>query len=274
MSKPPTVELPAPSAWPITLAFGITLMFACPVTDPLVGVVGVVISIVAVVGWCKETFVGGGLHIAVPAVVDAKIHPVEDKVNHLELGKSNHRARIPMERVRYRRGVWAGLAGGAAMSLVACGYGLIAKGSLWYPINILVASIRPAVAGWAPAQLLVLDETNLALATGMHLGISILMGILYLVLLPMLSSRPILVGGMGVPLMWSSVMWASMGIINPVLQEHIFWPAFILSQSAFGLAAGFVVYRSKRVQTMQTWSLAERAGLEFQPEDETGGDDG
>jgi len=37
------------------------------------------------------------------------------------------------------------------------------------------------------------------------------------------------------------------------------WPWFVVSQIAFGLAAGFVVARARPLATMQTWPLAARA---------------
>jgi hypothetical protein len=53
-----------------------------------------------------------------------------------------------------------------------------------------------------------------------------------------------------------------LGVINPVLNARVDWPFFIISQIAFGVAAGFVVSRAQPVATMQTWPLAARAGVE------------
>ena len=38
-----------------------------------------------------------------------------------------------------------------------------------------------------------------------------------------------------------------MGVVNPVLQEHVDWPWFIVSQFVFGVAAAVVVLRSEKV---------------------------
>jgi hypothetical protein len=46
------------------------------------------------------------------------------------------------------------------------------------------------------------------------------------------------------------------------LNARIDWIWFIASQVAFGLATGYVVHHSKMVETMQTWPLAARAGIE------------
>src|SRR5437867_4603667 len=48
---PGTIELPAPTAWPIVSAFGITLVFTGLVTSPAVSILGAMLAAVACVGW-------------------------------------------------------------------------------------------------------------------------------------------------------------------------------------------------------------------------------
>ena len=48
---PDTIEAPAPTPWPIVLAFGITLLFAGLVTSQAVSVLGAIISIAGAAGW-------------------------------------------------------------------------------------------------------------------------------------------------------------------------------------------------------------------------------
>jgi len=52
------------------------------------------------------------------------------------------------------------------------------------------------------------------------------------------------------------------------LNERIAWGWFVASQIAFGLAAGQVVARSAKIQTMQSWPPTERAGIEAQEREE------
>ncbi len=68
--------------------------------------------------------------------------------------------------------------------------------------------------------------------------ISVLTGLLYAVMLPMLPRRHLLWGGLIAPLLWTGLIWAVLGMVNPVLNARIDWPWFIASQIAFGLAAG------------------------------------
>src|SRR5580658_9271679 len=51
---PDTVQMPAPTAWPIALAFGITLLFAGLVTSEAVSALGGIVALVAAIGWFRD----------------------------------------------------------------------------------------------------------------------------------------------------------------------------------------------------------------------------
>src|SRR2546426_5695199 len=49
-----SIELPAPTAWPIVLAFGLTLVFAGLVTSASVSLLGAILAIAGCVGWFRD----------------------------------------------------------------------------------------------------------------------------------------------------------------------------------------------------------------------------
>ena len=53
---PDTIEMPAPTVWPIALAFGITLLFAGLVTSASVSVLGAIAAVVARPIWRREAY--------------------------------------------------------------------------------------------------------------------------------------------------------------------------------------------------------------------------
>src|SRR5262249_42487806 len=53
-SSPEIVHLPAPTTWPIVLAFGITLMFTGLLTNPSVSLLGVALTMAGCVGWFRD----------------------------------------------------------------------------------------------------------------------------------------------------------------------------------------------------------------------------
>jgi hypothetical protein len=102
----------------------------------------------------------------------------------------------------------------------------------------------------------------LLLAIPIHLITSVLVGLLYGAMLPMFPRRPILLGGLIAPVMWSGLLYTTLGVINPVMNQRIDWPWFVLSQVGFGVAAGIVVSLQQRIRTFQGLPFAVRAGIE------------
>ena len=148
------------------------------------------------------------------------------------------------------------------MAVLAVLYGLIGHHSIWYPINLLAAAGSAQISAMSYNQLLAFNGTALILGTIIHVVGSALVGLLYGVALPIFPRRPMLLGGVLAPLFWSGILYAEMGIINPVLQQRIDWKWFIASQFAFGLVAGFVVAKHERISTMQHLPFVVRAGFE------------
>ena len=263
---PELIALPAPTPWPMITAFGLTLLCTGLVTHAAVSVVGLILALRGAVGWFREDL-PVERHAPVPMrPVGQRAQPVKissHTVVHLRAGKAGHRVHIPTEIHPYSAGVTNGCVGAVVMAIVACAYGLVAYHSIWYPINLLAAAALPAMAQADLAQLQAFNGTAFGVALLSHGAISLLVGLLFAVLLPMLPSRRAAFwGSLMAPLLWSALVWATLKLINPALNARIDWGWFIASQVAFGLATGYVVHHTKTVATMQAWPLAARAGLE------------
>jgi len=263
---PELIALPAPTPWPMITAFGLTLLCTGLVTHVAISVVGLILALRGAVGWFRED-------LPVERHAPVRMRPLAQRaqpvkvsshtVVHLRAGEAGHRVRIPVEVHPYSAGIIGGCVGAVVMAIVACAYGLVAYHSLWYPINLLAAAALPAMAQADLAQLQAFNGTAFGVALLSHGAISLLVGLLFAVLLPMLPSRRAAFwGSLMAPLLWSALVWATLKLINPALNARIDWGWFIASQVAFGLATGYVVHHTKTVATMQAWPLAARAGLE------------
>jgi len=259
---PGVVKLPAPTSWPIVLAFGITLLFAGLVTSPSVSILGAILAVAGCVGWFRDV-----LPHEKEETVDVKEEVVRvstrrREVERLAIAPELPRALLPLETYPVSAGIKGGLAGSVAMAVLACLYGFLKQGSIWYPVNLLAAT--------AYAQSLQLRATSLSafyldsfsLAVIIHLLTSLLVGLLYGAMLPMFPRRPILLGGVIAPILWTGLLHSILGLLNPLLNERIDWPWFIASQLAFGIVAGLVVVRQARVRTRQFAPFLMRAGFE------------
>ena len=262
---PETIAMPAPTVWPLVTALGITLGCAGLVTNIVVSVVGLVLFLCGLVGWWREVL-PVEKHEAVPVLPpERRAAPVQTQfhtVARLHLGEGGHRVRIPAEIHPYSAGIKGGIVGGIAMAIVAVAYGIIAYGSPWYPINLLAAVAFPVSPDVSLEALTAFHGFALVIALISHVVLSLLVGLLYAAMLPMLPRHPAFWGGLMTPLMWTGLIWAFLDLINPTLNQHIDWRWFIASQVAFGMVGGFVIARSERIETMQTWPMAARAGLE------------
>ena len=147
------------------------------------------------------------------------------------------------------------------MAVLAMAYGLIGQHSVWYPINLLAAGFFPGEETTA-AQLAAFQPTLLIVATIIHLVTSLLVGLLYGAMLPMFPRRPILLGGVIAPVLWSGLIHSLVEFLDPVLGDRINWPWFVVTQVGFGIVAGIVVSTQQRVHTWQHLPFAIRAGFE------------
>jgi hypothetical protein len=259
---PDTVQMPAPTAWPIALAFGITLLFAGLVTSQAVSALGAMISIVAAVGWFRDVLPQEAhetveLEREVPEIVTAR-----RTVDRVVVAPELRRAYLPLEIYPISAGIKGGLAGSVAMAALAMLYGALSEHSIWYPINLLAAGFMPAKMTETTASIASFHLDIFLIAVPIHLITSLLVGLLYGAMLPMLPRQPILLGGFVGPILWTGLIHSVLGIVNPVMNQRIHWVWFVISQLGFGIVAGIVVSRQERIRTWQHLPFSVRSGME------------
>jgi hypothetical protein len=258
-----TIHVPASNGAPLVLAFGVTLLLAGLVTHPAVSLVGGVLFLAGAVGWFREVLPHEHEEEMPLAPPSTRLTPPHAELR-LAAGEAQHRARLPIEIHPYSAGVRGGIAGGIAMAGLAVLHGLLGHGSPWYTINLLAAAGSATLSN-APLEVLnAFNAQGLMLAFVIHATLSILVGLLYAALLPMVPWHPAFWGGVVAPILWSGLIASALDVINPALNARIEWPWFVASQIAFGLVAGLVVARSARIGVFQHAPLAARADIERQ----------
>jgi hypothetical protein len=259
-----TIEVPAPTPWPFVTSFGLALLFAGLVTSLAVSIVGLLVILFGAVGWFRDVLPVPKEELVAIATTPAPIFVRSTRrVAHLQAGAEGHRVYIPITVHPYSAGLLGGALGGVGMAIIACLYGLIAQGSLWYPVNLLAAAALPSLAEAGPAELKAFHVSGFVIALLIHGIISLLVGLLYAAILPMMPSRfTAFWGSFLAPVLWTALVASTLHLTNPALNAKIAWGWFIASQVAFGLITGFIVAHSKEVETAQSWPLAARAGVE------------
>ena len=256
------VRLPAPTAWPITLAFGLALLFAGIITSVSVFVLGAILAVVGCVGWFLDVF-PHEKHDEVRVVDEpTPVTTSRPAVARLEIAPELPRALLPLETYPVAAGIKGGLAGAVAMAVLACLYGILKQGSIWYPINLLAATVYSQSMMLSHGSLNAFHLDSFLIASGIHLITSVLVGLLYGAMLPMIPRHPIFLGGVVAPVLWSGLLHSMLDLINPLLSQRVDWWWFIASQFAFGIVAGLVVARQRRIPVKQFIPFSVRAGIE------------
>ena len=205
--SPREIEVPAPTAWPFLLALGVALLFAGLVTSTSVSCLGALLSVAGSVGWFREVLPREHEE-AVPIVPeDIRLTTGRRVVERLPVLPDQLRAWLPVHTYPISAGVKGGLAGSIAMAVLACAYGVLKAGSIWYPINLLAAVAYRESSRLGPAQLYSFHADAFAIAFVLHGVVSIFVGLLYGAMLPMFPRRPIVLGGLIAPALWSGLLY-------------------------------------------------------------------
>src|SRR5215471_21223934 len=259
---PREIEAPAPTSWPVVLASGFTLLCAGLLTSASVSVLGAILMVAGGVGWFREVFPRE--HEVVVPVIPEDLHIVTDRpiVDRLPIAPDHVRAWLPLSTHPVSAGVKGGLGGGVAMAVLACAYGLLKAGSIWYPINLLAATIYSQSLELGSSNLNLFHADSFLVALGLHALVSTAVGLLYGAMLPMFARHPIVLGGLIGPVLWSGLLYSMMQLLNPLLASRINWFWFMASQIAFGIVAGIVVVGQHRVSTRENLPFILRAGIE------------
>ena len=256
-----TVHLPAPTPWPFLMALGLCLLVGSLVLSVGVGILGVLLTLAGAVGWFLDVL-PHEKHEDVPVTSEVvTIEPSEQRVARIELGET-HRAQLPLQTFPITSGIKGGIAGGIAMVIPAEIYGLLRYHSLWYVVNLLGGA---GVGEWTnptPQQLTHFHLTAFITANIIQGATTLLVGLLYGAMLPIWPKRPILLGGILAPVLWTGLLHSVLGIVNPYLASHIDWVSFAVSQVFFGVVAGYVVSRSGNLKRLAQVPLSVRLGVE------------
>jgi hypothetical protein len=256
------VHLPSPTAWPMVLALGITLVVTGMVTSAAISLLGLLLSVVSAVGWFRAVLPVEAQEFVQAEEARIEAASVRTSIDRLPVGPM-HRKVVPVETFQFTTGLKGGAAGGIAMIVPATLFSLLKYHSFWYAMNLMAAGGFVSWADQSNEFLAQFHLQGLLAALAIHTVSSLLVGLLYGAMLPMFPRWPILTAGFIAPLLWTGLLSSVLGIVSPILNSRIDWFWFVPSQIAFGLVAGYVVNLQAKVRTpqFQALSFAVRAGI-------------
>jgi hypothetical protein len=233
---------------------------------------GVFLVCCGVTGWAKQVLPEESHELIAIKERPIKQFAVKTQVAHIQVSEA-HRAFLPVESYAVSSGLRGGLAGGIVMIFPALLYGYLTQHSIWYAVNLLGGA---GVAHWTnatTADIAAFHWNGLIIATIIHVATCTLIGLLYGAMLPMWPRRPILLGGIVAPLLWTGLLHSILGFVNPAFNARIEWGWFALSELLFGIVAGVVVTRSGKIKTHQSLPFILRMGIEAKEFESSNGDE-
>jgi mono/diheme cytochrome c family protein len=251
------IEMPRPTAWPIVLGLGIVLIALGVATSLFFCAIGAVVFVIGLVGWISQLMPGRGHEHEALAAAAERVTIVAARpgtVEQLKPGVTGYRFQLPQKVHPVSAGIKGGIIGGLLMPIPAVIWAISAGHSIWYPVNLLAGLVIPGTTDMPLDEL----KTNLEIfhpggfvcAIILHVMMSIGFGLIGGVLLPTLPSipgGPLLFGGLILPLLWSGANHSLMGLVNPLLNEYINWPWYVVSQLVYGIATSLVIIRSEEI---------------------------
>ena len=256
------IHLPSPTAWPVVLALGISLVMSGMVTSGVVSILGGMLAFAAIVGWFRQVLPHEAHEAVEVSTEETLISSARTLAARLPADATSRKI-IPIETFRITTGIKGGIAGGIAMAVPAAIFSVLRYHSIWYAMNLLAAGGFLSWAGQSDAFLSEFHLRGLLAAFVIHGLTSLLVGLLYGAMLPMFPRYPIVTAGVMVPLIFTGILYSAISVVSPILNQRIEWFWFVASQVAFGLVCGFVVNLQVKVRTPQFRALpfSVRAGL-------------
>ena len=154
---------------------------------------------------------------------------------------------VPTMVYPYSAGIVGGIIGGLAMVVVALAYGIISQKGIWYPVNLIGATLLRDLQGASCADFQQFNLAALIAGLLIHLAISVTLGLLFALLLPTLPGAPALWAIIVGPLLWAIATLVALPLLNPVMERCVDWASFAIAHVAYSLVLGWWVARTPKV---------------------------
>jgi hypothetical protein len=246
------VEMPRATAAPLVLITGLFLLAGGLVFGVAMVIVGAVLLFIGLGLWVRSLSSSVG-HFHEPLVAPharAQAAPrTSGPVERLATGMPGYRVQLPQKVHPISAGIKGGLVGGLVLPIPALIYGLVSGHGIWYPVNLLAGMALPNIGQMSEAELAKFHLLYLSVGLCIHLATSLVAGLAYGVLLPMLPTipKPIAWGGLLMPVMWTAVSFVAMASMDSMPVKQLDWPSFIFAQFVFGIVVALIVQKVHRV---------------------------
>lgn len=165
------------------------------------------------------------------------LHPDEDPA----LG-------VPAMVYPYSAGIYGGLLGGLAMTPFAVAYGLLSGNGIWYPVNLIAATLIRDWQQYTPYQISDFNLAGVLIGLAIHFAVATGLGLAFVTLLPTLPGPPLFWAFIVGPILWFGATFGILPLLNPVMARLVDWSSFGLANITYSLVMGIWVARTPKIK--------------------------
>jgi vacuolar-type H+-ATPase subunit I/STV1 len=147
-----------------------------------------------------------------------------------------------------RDGLVAGAVAGLAMTLTMAIWGAITGNGIWYPVNLIAATVLTDLQTAPTEQLQNFIPMAAVVGSIIHMVISLALGLIFNLLLPTLPSNPIIWALIIGPVLWIAAEYAILPVLNQRLAQEVAPQTFIISHIVYSLVLGLMIIRGRRLE--------------------------
>lgn len=145
-------------------------------------------------------------------------------------------------------GLLAGAIAGIAMTITMAIWGAITGNGIWYPVNLIAATVLTDLQTAPLAELQSFMPMAALVGTLIHFIISVALGLVFDLLLPTLPGHPMIWALIIGPLLWVAAEFAILPILNARISSAIAPQTFVVAHIIYSIVMGYMIMRSSQLE--------------------------
>lgn len=172
--------------------------------------------------------------------------------------RAGERITVPAEVLPYRVGFVGGIIAGVVMTLVMAGWGALTGRGIWFPVNLIAATVLPDLQAASFQTLAQFNPAGALIGTLIHFTLSIGLGFVFALLLPTLPGSTFLWALAIGPILWFTAQYLALPLINPRMEALVHTPSFAIAHVMYSLTLGWWTSRASKIACCEPGTVGIR----------------
>lgn len=160
---------------------------------------------------------------------------------------TTQRITVPAEVYPYQAGIVGGVVAGVVMALVMAGWGAATGRGIWFPVNLIAATVLRHLQNEPLEMLSQFYLAGAVVGTLIHLGLSMVLGFVFAMLLPTLPGSAVVWSVIISPILWFVAQYLALPLMNPRMYALIDHPSFAIAHVVYSAILGWWISRTTKI---------------------------